>query len=112
MQSITPNTETVMKRFMGYTDGYAIRVNANIPVYRTGGTTTNTSLYIGNCVTSQLHGESCFIVAPRSGTDQATYKFYAEDVISVWRPASQLNFATYDKLETSYGTVFTSPTAE
>ena len=57
-----------MKRFMGYTDGYAVRINLSIPISYTG---TAASEYIGLCLTAELYGQTCFSVKPRSGTTQA-----------------------------------------
>lgn len=68
LQAISPETETLMKRFMGYSDGYAVRVNYSFPVSDTGSTA---SQYVGFCLTSEMYGQSCVSFKPRSGTNQA-----------------------------------------
>lgn len=73
LQGISDATEAVIKPYMSYTDGYAVTVAMNFPVAE-----TSVGQEIGFCLTSEIAGQSCFSISPRS-TDGL---FYVSDVKS------------------------------
>lgn len=76
-----------------YSDGYAAQISYNFPV-----STTNANEYNGMCLSSQLHGQSCFAFKPRSGTSQSNAQFYVDDIVSYWNPATTIS--TTKRIET------------
>lgn len=65
MQARSDATEAVIENYLVYTDGYAMRLEFNFPSSQ-----LDIGEYVGACISSQLKGQSCFAVTPRSGTTQ------------------------------------------
>lgn len=83
LQGVSDATEAVVNNYNLYSDGYAMQISYNFPV-----STTGINEYNGMCISSQLHGQSCFAFKPRSGTTQTNAQFFIDDIKSYWNPAS------------------------
>ena len=94
LQAASDATESVILPYSTYSDGYSVEVQFNFLV-----TASNIGEYNGFCLSSQLHGQSCFVVTPRSGTTQANAQFYIDDVISYWQPATKISTSATTRIE-------------
>jgi hypothetical protein len=63
LQGISDASEAIISNLNTYTDGYSVQISYNWPV-----STTDINEHNGFCLTSQLHGQSCISLKPRSGT--------------------------------------------
>jgi len=89
MQARSDATEGVIESNITYTDGYAIRLELNFPSNQ-----LDMGEYVGACISSQLKGQSCFAVTPRSGTSQDNMQIFVEDIASYYNQADSILLST------------------
>lgn len=81
LQGISDATETIIKSYMNYSDGYAVTVAVNFPASEAA-----IGQDIGFCLTSQIAGQSCFSISP----DATNGNFYLKDVKSYWQAGKDI----------------------